>query len=780
MRTLCLLACLLSLSAAEPVATVPPADATAWAGDWRPADGAGRTLPDGGRGTIAIPAWWGDGLRPPAGSAWRIEFEFRDASSTPLQVELFAGLPAWRSVHRVGGHGDGEWRTARIPAPWDMVMRQPDSTGTAIAVRAAGAGTTLRAVRVLRGDARADEARWQAETRDWVERVQATARATAKLPPAETAVLDANQSRQRIVPFVRSWHRPIHLNGAPQAGETETALKLRLARNETEPAQFGLHAPVADVLGCTVDLAPDALRDQDGRILRASLELLAAEYAVVSDGMLRAQRLWPTHPVDIRKGGSHMFLLRVTTDAATAQPGIYRGVISIHGEAAEAQLPVEVEVLPLVLRTMAEAGLHASMCADVLQPRHELEFMAKANLDGLCYFYYALPAELRKRSRTEFDIDFTVADDFMGNARAAGIRNVVYYLGGDPYGFPDTLGLVRELYRRVHYEGSDMMAARLELLRRMCAEEGRLPPEVRTLLKSWVGQFLDHARTAGWPEIWLSPFDEPAKWVQKGSGSADFYLSTDQAGQQVVTRVMARDREPWLKDQAAAGRTPELLGSAGAGPWIKPAFKDQCAAIHEARPDARIYASIHHAEPGAPFRDDVDIYSSNAIHEDRAMGDYVRAANDPRKWFWLYNFSGDAGDPANMRYVFGFLQAAYGTVGSVCWAWNWGGQFDSSTGSGPSLFAYTSPYGVITQPHFEGMREAFDDRRYLATLSHRAGAAGKEAETAAFIEALAVKSGRNRPGGTWDNVAMLYRETQDANALDTLRSEVIARLLALP
>lgn len=77
------------------------------------------------------------------------------------------------------------------------------------------------------------------------------------------------------------------------------------------------------------------------------------------------------------------------------------------------------------------------------------------------------------------------------------------------------------------------------------------------------------------------------------------------------------------------------------------------------------------------------------------------------------------------------------------------------------------------------MREAFDDRRYLATLRHRA-ATGKGAETTAFVEAMAVKFGRDRPGGTWDNVGMLYRETQDANALDTLRSEVIARLLALP
>jgi hypothetical protein len=604
-------------------------------------------------------------------------------------------------------------------------------------------------------------------------------RPTARLPPAETSALDASLARQRIVPFVRSWHRPITLTSAPQAGETATPLKLRMAIGETEPAQFGLHAPADDVLGCTVDLAPDALRDQDGRVLHASLELLAAEYAVVSDGTVQPQRLWPSHPLDLRKGDSHMFLLRVTSDADT-RPGVYRGAIAIRGEAAEAQLPVVVEVLPIALCSMAEAGLNTGMCADVLQPRHEMEFMARANIQGLCYFFSALPTELRRRSSTEFDIDFTVADDFMRNAREAGIRGVVYYLGGDPYGYPDTLGLARELYRRVHHEGGDMMAARLELVRRMCAEDGRLPPEVRELLKQWVGKFLDHAKAAGWPEIWLSPFDEPAKWVQQGRGSADFYSYVDKrSGQAVVARVMTPDREQWLKDQAAAGNAPEHLGGGGAGPWLKAAFKDQCAAIHEARPDARVYASIHHAEPGAPFRDDVDIYSSNAIHEDRGIGDYVRAGNDPRKWFWLYNFCRDAGDPANIRYVFGFLQAAFGTQGSLCWAWNWDGQFDTSASKAPSVFAYTSPYGVITQPHFEGMREALDDRRYIATLRRLAAARGKEQEIAAFLDALAVKSGRDRPTRKWDEVGMLYRELQDPDALDTLRGEVIARLLDL-
>jgi hypothetical protein len=764
--------------AGEAVATVSISADAAWGGPWQPAAGDSRTLPAGGRGTIAIPAWWGEGLRPPSGTSWRIELEYQDASDTPLTVELFAGLPGWREVHRIGGLGDKEWRMARIPAPWDMVMRQPGTGATAIALRAAGTEVPVRAVRVVPGDPAADEARWQAETRAWVARTQASALAKATLPETEDGPLDPALAGRRLVPFVRTWHRPINLNAKPKAGETGTPLRLRVALNETEPAQFGLHAPGADVLGCTVDLGE--LRRQDGRVLPATCELLAAEYAVLGDGTVRPQRLWPAYGVDVRQGGSHMFLLRVTTAAQAADAGVYRGAIAIRGEAVEARLPVEVEILPIALRTMSEAGLHVAMCSSSLQPQHELAFMAKANLDGISHFSYTLPIELRKTSRTDFDIDFTVLDDFMLNAKAAGIRNVVYFLGGDPYGYPDTLSLVRELYRRVAYEGADMMQGRLELLRKMCADGGRLPPEVLELLKVWTGKFLDHGKAAGWPEVWLSPFDEPAKWVQKGWGSAEFYLYKDkQSGNETVARVMTREREKWLKEKAAAGIQPEHLGTCGAGPWLKQAFLDQCAAIHEARPEARIYASIHHAEPGAPFRDAVDIYCSDAIHEDRETGTFVAASKDPKKWFWLYDFSRDAGDPANMRYIFGFFHAAFGATGSLCYAWNWDGKFDSSSGATSSLFAYTSPYGVITQPHFEGMREALDDRRYLATLQHLAAAKGRSADIAGFLAALADKSGRRRPGGKWDNVDMLYRETGDANALDTLRGEAIDQILRL-
>jgi len=765
-----------------PIADVPLADNAQWEGAWsKPlaAPEAGRLLSAGGRGTILVKAWWGEGLRPPSGSSWRLDIAYRDTATTPIVADIFAGLPAWRTMHHFGGTADQAVKVARIPLPWDMVMRMPGTDHTGLALQApAGTDILIQSVRVVRGNPLADETRWQTETREWVGRVQADKRATAKQPPADVAVLSPTHSQQKVVPFTRSWLKPINLNSAPLAGETDSALTLRMARNETEPGQFGVYAASGDALGCTVDLS--ALKAKDGTVLNAAVELLTAEYAVISDGTLRAQRLWPAFPVDIRKGESHMFVLRVTTDAKTSVPGIYSGTIAIRGEAVDASLNVSVEVLPITLLTMAEANLHMTMCADSLLPSHELEVMAKNNLNGLCFFSYALPIELKKQSATDFTIDFTVADDFMLNAAAAGIKNVVYYMGGDPYGFPDTLHILRELYRRVAYAGTDMMAGRLELVKYIAAHDGMIPPELRVLYKQWVAQFLGHAEKSGWPEIYLSPFDEPAKWVQKGWGSAEFYYYRDaKSGQEVVARTMTKDKDAWLKAQAAAGNKPEFLCSSGAGAWIKPSFKDQCAAIHEAYPKARIYASIHHAEPGAPFRDDVDIYCSDAIHEDREMGEYVKQANDPKKWYWLYDFSRDAGDPANMRYIFGFFHSAFDTSGSLCWAYNWAGKYDSSVGEGPSLFAYTSPYGVITQPQFDGLREALDDRRYIETLKRLAAAKGQSDAIGVFLKALAAKSGRNRPGGKWDNVEMLYRELNDSDALDHLRGEVIDQLLKL-
>ncbi|MBN1809309.1 MAG: hypothetical protein JW909_09605 [Planctomycetes bacterium] len=754
-------------------------------GAWSaPADEEGaacRSLAAGSRGTVNISAWWKGKIRPPEGTAYRVEIEFKDTARSPATVDVYAGLPNWRRVHRIGGHGDNTWKTAVIPLPWDMVMRVPGKDYTSLAIQAPGdGGISVRAIRVVKGDPDRDERRWAAETREWVGRVQADKRSRAKRPAAEEAVLDFPYKQWKAVPFTRSWMRPIEMNSAPMEGETGGALVIRMARNETEPAQFGIYANGGDLLGCTVDVAPNGLRDRRGKALKAGIELMTAEYAVQSGGELRAQRLWPAYPVDIRSGESHMFMMRVTTEAGESAPGKYRGEIAIRAEAVEAKLAVEVEVLPVKLVTMQEAGFHLAMCCDRLLPRHEMAYMVRHNMPGLCFFTYTIPIELKKRSSTEFDIDLSVADDFMANARKAGITSVVYYLGGDPYGFPDTLQLERELYRRVHYNGSDMMAGRIELLKKTAAAPDRLLPEVRPLYKKWAAKFMSHAEKAGWPEIYLSPFDEPAKWSQGGWGGADFYIYKDPGtGWDALPHISKRDAAKWLAEIKGRGIEPEFICSGGAGEWIRGHFKDSCAAIHEAWPRAKIYGSIHHAGPGIVFRDDIDIFCSDAIHEDREMGTKVRASGDPRKEFWLYDFSRDTGDPANMRYIFGFFHAAFGTTGALCWAYNWDADFDTSGGGGPSVFGNTTPYGVAIQPDFEGFREAWDDRRYIETYRREAARRGKAGESAAFLEKLGLKAGRKRAEGTWDNVEFLYRETGDRNALDTMRGEVVKQMLGL-
>ena len=71
-------------------------------------------------------------------------------------------------------------------------------------------------------------------------------------------------------------------------------------------------------------------------------------------------------------------------------------------------------------------------------------------------------------------------------------------------------------------------------------------------MKKWVAKVMTHAKAYGWPEQILTPFDEPAKWVQ----------------------TPGRKSPPYAHN-------PLVMGT---GPWIKPHFEQGCAIIHEAAP----------------------------------------------------------------------------------------------------------------------------------------------------------------------------------------------------
>jgi hypothetical protein len=731
-----------------------------------------------GTGVVPLKAWWGADARPKKGENYKAVVRYKDTAKAPVKVELFAGLPGRYEIHRIGGTNDGAWKTAEIPMPWDMVMRIPGGDLTEIAFNV-GAGDSLavESLHVIAADPKNDEARWQAETRDWIARAQAEKRKTAKSPAPQQAVLGG--SDDAVVPFVRSYCQLIHATSAPQAGETNVPLKISMATNEIEPGQFGVFANGADLKGVTISLDAAGLTSADGKKFAGTVELLTAEYAVTGKGGLFPQRLWPAYPVDIGKNNSHMFYVVLNGDKTAAVPGKYTGKIQIASENNPVeQVALEVEVSALTLLTMKESKLHMGSCVAGMIPAHEVETLVRHNQNSINLWYSGFQPKIIKKSQTDFDIDFAIADDWMKHAADAGVENFVYFLGGDPYGFPDTMSFERELYRQIAFDGKDMMAGRKEFLKKVTEAKEKLLPELRPLYVAWVKKVMAHAEEKKWPEPILTPFDEPAKWVQDQNAAKMIYYVDKATGREVVAHPKVKDFDAFKKKMEEAGNKIEDLGTGGAGRWINPHFKDSCAAMREAWPKIRIYGSIHHADSGLPFLPDINVFCTNAIHEDVKLGDKVRAGG-PDKTFWQYSGGGDSAEPAMGRYAFGFFFGAFDSRGSLCWAYNFGARFDTSVQENNWIYAWTTPYSVARSPYYEGVREAWDDRRYIETLKVTAAAKGKDAEAKALLEEIFNQAVKSRTEGGRDTVNDFYARSKDPDALETMRNRIREMLLKL-
>lgn len=760
-------------------------DEKSWEAAGKVDDKACRVLKAGKRGKIPIKAWWdANSLRPEKGASFLAEVVFKDVATAPIRVDLFAGLPGSKEIHRIGGLADGKWKSALVPVPWDMIMRIPKKDITEIQFSApkGEAGIPFASIEIRDGDPVKDEARWCEETRAWVARVQSESRLKAKKPaPSDSAnapnIPDAMKTN-KIVPFVRRYVHLIYDNHVPKEGEAGAALKLRLASNEIEPGQFAVYANGADLKNVRISI-PDGLKDGQGKKLKAELKLFTAEFSVVKSGKLFPQRLWPTYPVDIPKGFSHLFWLTVETKGEGVAAGTYKGEIKIEADGVPTgKVDVEATVLPIKLLTLTEAGLYMGSCTTGLLPAHEMEILNQHNHNSINLWYYGFAPGIIKKSKTEFDLDFTICDEYMKHARAAGTQNFVYFLGGNPYGYPDTLHIERELYRRVFHDNDDLMEGRLDLLRKTMKAPGKVHPDVRPLYVQWAKKFMAHAKEKNWPEPILTPFDEPAKWVQGNWARAKVYYWEDKkTGRHGVDKIKKRDMKKFEKKMADLGVKPEYLGDGGADKWIKGHFKDACAAIHEGWPKARIYGSIHHAKPGLPFLPDIEVFCTNAIGEDHKLGDKVRAGG-PTKVFWQYAGTGDSTPTARPRYNFGFFFGAFDSRGSLCWAYNWGKRFDTRSGHN-WLYAWTTPYSVVRAPFWEGMREAWDDRRYIETLKKTADKAGKRKEIDAMLDEIFNTAVKSRTAGGRDRVNDFWARTKDPDALDTMRDRIAKKIMEL-
>ncbi len=372
---------------------------------------------------------------------------------------------------------------------------------------------------------------------------------------------------------------------------------------------------------------------------------------------------------------------------------------------------------------MNDTDLKMGGCITGMVTRHEMDAMLRHNHNQLQYWYSGVRPDFIVKKKGDFDLDFTVLDDQFEQAREAGIKANVYFLGGNPYGFPSTQTLPRELARQVLGMTFDQYK---DL---MLKDPYNVPTQLVPLYKKWVTMLQTHAREKGWPEQILTPFDEPAKWVQNRQGC---------------------------------------------GKWIKPQFEQCCKFIHEADPKTRIYGSIHHAKPGIIFLKDVDIFCTNAIGEDPTLGDQVRKAG---KVFWQYSGCGAQSPAQRGRYTFGFYFAAYNSRGSLCWAYNWyDGGFNNAQGNMWG-YAWCTPTDVIPAPYYEGIREAWDDRRYIETL--RQLAKEKNVDVKPLLEQVSKTALNLRGHGGRDTVNDFWEQAKNVNTMNDLRNEIAAKIVQI-
>ena len=682
------------------------------------------------------PAWWKEGLRPGRGQYFLAEVRYKDTAARPIVFSVWGGLGGYESrseMHRFGGLNDGKWKIAQIPLGWDMVMVRPGTRMVEFSILSKEGDVAVSSIRVLPlagSDVPAAAERWNSETRAWVKQVQARSAdgARTEFDKTQKASPAIDEGKESIVPYVRTWMSTIYPYSAPQEGETAVPLKARMARNEYEPATFGVYAPKQDLTNVTVKV--EGLRHQSDPKAQLVAEVRTAEYAITQNkaGGLAVfpQRLWPMFATQIRKGQSGWFWVTFQSDPKTTPAGLYRGNVVITTDQGAAVLPVEVRVLPIQLVEMKDTDLLMGGCLSGLVSRHEMDDMIRHNHNQLQYWYNGVQPRYIVKEKGDFDLDFTVLDDDFEQARQAGMRANVYFLGGNPYGFPNTQHLLRDLAVEV------LGMSKEQYKELMLKDPYNVPEQLVPLYKKWVAKVQAHARAKGWPEQIMSPFDEPAKWVQNREGT---------------------------------------------GKWIKPQFEQCCRFIHESAPGTRIYASIHHAVSGNLFLKDIDVFCSGSIAEDGGQGDMVRKAG---KVFWAYTGIGNksaAGLAHSGRYGFGFYFGAFDNRGALCWAYNsFNDRFDNTQGNNWG-YAWYSPTDVIPAPYYEGVREAWDDRRYVETL--RAVGKAKGVDVQPVLDEVNRTALKIRGKGGEDTVDDFWEQASEITVMDDLRGKIADRIIEI-
>jgi hypothetical protein len=738
-----------ALAGELPAWRVAQLDDSSLAGFGPPAEDADRTwrvAEEDRTAVLTLPAWWGQSFRPSEGTVYDIRITYKDTASQPIVLLSHGGIGrGWglSEIHRFGGRGDGQWKTALVPLSWDLVCRinepfRGPTDATQLAIQA-NKDLPVEKIEVL--PAAPDAAvRFARQTREWVGRVQADVRRQADLGGVQKPAVPDSMRNRALIPFVRPHLLPVMTVSAPQSGETGVPLVMRMARNEYESAGFGLYANLRTCKQVVVTVG--RLRDVTGNTLEADVEVRQAEYAVVhipsgqkeQGYKFLPQRLWPADRVDLEKGQSQWYVLTVRTRGTASKPGRYKTTLRFQANGVTAELPLEVEVLPVTLLTVQQAGIDCGSCTIGLPPTQDLAALASYNYTGMDLWYFTTAPQMRVVDG-RLQMDWAYLDDWMKYAKRHGMDHMMWFLGADPNGFPDTLQLERSLYASRGTGAPEQEALRKEFLAKATIAPAKVLPEIRDLYAEWVQQLAEHAGRAGWPRRFLlHPYDEPAKWSIRQK------------------------------------RSPEILGT---GLWIRDHFEDCCELIRKGakgRDNILVAGEMYTSEPSMVFLDDVDIFCSGCIREDLQQGEKVRKAG---RVFWQYA-GGNAYLPAHhTRYTYGFFFATFDARGSLTWAYNWYDGFDMSRQAEQWGYGWYTPFGNVPAPSLIGMREGLDDRRWIETCKALKNPQVDKVLQEIFQE---VRPPRNIEG--WDAINLFWAEPYDYRKLDGWRSRVIDALLA--
>lgn len=652
--------------------------------------------------TFFVKVWWKDGdLRPPEGTAYILQLRFKDTFTTPAVFSVAAGLGKPSELHRFGGSGDGEWKTANIPVTWEYLCRKlnPLKSSEHRPKHIAFGIRSSEPVPVAKLKPRplqtGDRERYFAEIRAF-NHLEQKADRIATPYPSSSGVIEGET--RAAVPY--HWDRPDNLfpNFKPEGSLLKAPIKIRMCINEIQPAAFGVYANGQKLEG--VDFTVSELKGENGT-LKAEIIRRTTEYSLVFKKRRKKNRnmpprrwlpvrLWPAYAVDIPEGTSHHFVANVRTIRNQTKAGTYKGTITVTHSQGKETIPLEVEVLPIDLLTMDEADLHFGGCVQGLVPVSDVAFQLGYNQNIINLWYSAVrPHLIVIKPDGSLKIDYTYIEDFMSRAKKAGCRQVVYHLGGSPTKFPTTATLALTLagVGKEFREAPDRWRKIIPKWQTMQAKKEnrtKLPSETRVLYKQWVKQVMAHSRKNDWPELILTPLDEPAMWTRK-----------------------------------------KKIRGCGTGPWIRDWYKDVCAAIHEADPKVRVYSSIHdlRKSSGICFLPDTDVFCTNAVAYDEKAPEKVRKASEasvanggkPKAW-WQYTFSG-SNRPEYIHYSMGFCFGHYDARGGLIWAYNWEKGWNRMQGKW--RYAWQTPLGTIPGYFFEGVREGLDDRRIMETYKRQ-------------------------------------------------------------